>query len=187
MFPPLTKNADPAEHFLFKSQIKNPRQNHIYSARDESTNPRCHPVLWNLPHTLQVPTYPGQLTYALTSQNTQTEHPSFDCALGGPFDELCSACSQPSRLSVGAYSPLSPRQRFRSLLNFFSILSFYFRFVKDISENFCIFIEYSLNIILPEKVLPYHLSCPKFICNVNSSTVSMTSEYVISFAYKFCA
>ena len=40
-----------------------------------------------------IPSYPRQLTYAHTSQNTlRGESPcAFDCALGGPFDDLFPA------------------------------------------------------------------------------------------------
>ena len=38
----------------------------------------------------RIPSYPRQLTYASTSQNTlrDTISPAFDCALSGPFDDL---------------------------------------------------------------------------------------------------
>ncbi|MDO4426222.1 MAG: hypothetical protein Q4D17_10730, partial [Planctomycetia bacterium] len=45
-----------------------------------------------------IPTYPRQLTYANTSQNTQHRNPRvFDCALSGPFAELGSVRLSPSR------------------------------------------------------------------------------------------
>ena len=55
---------------------------------NSSESPRCHLDSRVFPCALcRIPAYPRQLTYAHTSQNTQTEK-SFDCALGGPFGRL---------------------------------------------------------------------------------------------------
>ena len=54
-------------------------------------NPRCHLEFTGNPCALsRIPSYPRQLTYASTSQNTlrDTISPAFDCALSGPFDDL---------------------------------------------------------------------------------------------------
>ena len=45
----------------------------------------------------RIPTYPRQLTYALTLQNTQRRACAFDCTLRGPFDGLCFARLSASR------------------------------------------------------------------------------------------
>ena len=79
-------------------------------------------LIHGLPRALgRIPSYPRQLTYACTSQNTRHCVP-----LTAPSAVHLTTCfppgSQPSGLSVGASLPLSPLHRFR-FMKFYSRIS----------------------------------------------------------------
>ena len=58
-------------------------------SRTNKAYPRCHLEFTTGYRALSgIPTYPRQLTYAPTLQNTLCEYDTFDCTLSGPFDDL---------------------------------------------------------------------------------------------------
>ena len=93
-----TKNASP---ILSKKRLcsKKAPDRIQRSVKDEYFSIRGATLIHGIYRALsRIPTYPRQLTYAHTSQNTQHRNAVFfDCALSGPFDNLGFARLPPAQ------------------------------------------------------------------------------------------